>query len=216
MFYWAFINRKLQVYYIVKDSELSSNGRWSLDRDGYEIVFDSARSQKHAIQTLKVNGEYMDYDFNNLSPLNLKIQPLSLREAKEFVSQHHRHHPPPQGHKFSIGVSDGKQLIGVAIGGRPVSRHLDDGFTLEITRCCVKEGYRNACSRLLGAMVRIAKNMGYSTVYTYTLLNECGASLRASGFSLKTISKGGSWKSKCRPRENKHPLTPKKVWIKTT
>ncbi len=52
--------------------------------------------------------------------------PVSLDEANAFVRDHHRHHQPVVGHKFSIGAVFGERLIGVAIVGRPVSRHRDD------------------------------------------------------------------------------------------
>ena len=66
----------------------------------------------------------------------LEIVPMTLREANAFVEQNHRHHGPAVGHKFSIGISDGEKIVGVAIVGRPVSRHLDDGWTLEVNRLC--------------------------------------------------------------------------------
>ena len=83
----------------------------------------------------------------------LSLVPVSLREANEFVCQHHRHHKPTVGHKFSIGVREDGRLAGVAICGRPVSRFLDDGYTLEVSRLCT-DGARNACSMLYGAAVR--------------------------------------------------------------
>lgn len=58
----------------------------------------------------------------------LEIVPMTLKEANAFVEQNHRHHGPTVGHKFSIGVSDGEKIVGVAIVGRPVARHLDDGW----------------------------------------------------------------------------------------
>ena len=58
---------------------------------------------------------------------SLRLTPVSLSQANEFVKAHHRHHKAVAGHKFSIGCSFGNQLVGVAIVGRPVSRYLDDG-----------------------------------------------------------------------------------------
>ena len=107
----------------------------------------------------------------------LSLVPVSLREANEFVRQHHRHHKPTAGHKFSIGVQEDGRLAGVAICGRPVSRFLDDGYTLEVNRLCT-DGARNACSMLYGAAVRAAKAMGYHKVITYILDSECGVSLK--------------------------------------
>ena len=63
----------------------------------------------------------------------LEVCPMTLREANAYVEQYHRHHGPVVGHKFSIGLSDGEKIVGVAIVGRPVARHLDDGWTLEST-----------------------------------------------------------------------------------
>ena len=59
----------------------------------------------------------------------LEITPMTLKEANAYVEQNHRHHGPVVGHKFSIGCSDGEKIVGVAIVGRPVARHLDDGWT---------------------------------------------------------------------------------------
>lgn len=61
----------------------------------------------------------------------LEVVPITLKEANAFVEQNHRHHGPTVGHKFSIGLSDGEKIVGVAIVGRPVARHLDDGWNPE-------------------------------------------------------------------------------------
>ena len=82
----------------------------------------------------------------------LELVPITLKEANAFVSQNHRHHKPVTGHKFSIAACDGKKIVGVAIIGRPVSRHLDNGLTLEVNRLCT-DGTKNACSFLYAACV---------------------------------------------------------------
>ena len=66
----------------------------------------------------------------------MRLIPVSLKEANAFVAEHHRHHKPVVGHKFSIGCMQAGRLVGVAIVGRPVSRYLDDGLTLEVNRLC--------------------------------------------------------------------------------
>lgn len=104
----------------------------------------------------------------------LEIVPMTLREANAFVEQNHRHHGATVGHKFSIGLSDGEKIVGVAIVGRPVSRHLDDGWTLEVNRLCT-DGTRNACSMLYAAAWRAARAMGYSIYYgAITMIPEEG------------------------------------------
>lgn len=109
----------------------------------------------------------------------MKIVPLTLARANEFVARHHRHNDPTNGHKFSIGLDVDGELIGVGIAGRPVARHLDDGNTLELRRVCVKNGQKNACSKLIARLRQIGMLMGYEKIITYTLQSESGASLRA-------------------------------------
>jgi len=123
--------------------------------------------------------------------VRLMLAPVSFRDACKFTGYNHRHNQPPIGHKFSIGVELDEKLVGVAIVGRPVSRHLDDGHTLEITRCTT-DGTKNACSKLYGASVRAAFAMGYDRIITYTLTSESGSSLRAVGFIPDTESKSNT------------------------
>jgi len=111
----------------------------------------------------------------------LTIKPIHLKAANEFIKQYHRHNLPVVGGKFSIACYDDNRLCGVAICGRPTARALDNGLTLEIYRNCT-DGTRNACSKLYGVCVRIAKAMGYKKVITYILESEDGASVKASNF----------------------------------
>lgn len=122
----------------------------------------------------------------------LEIRPCHLKEAKEYVKEHHRHNIPPVGGKFAVACYDGDRLCGVAICGRPTARRSDNGKTLEIYRNCT-DGTYNACSKLYGACFRIAKCMGYKRIITYTLESENGASLRASGFNLEGQAGGLAW-----------------------
>lgn len=129
----------------------------------------------------------------------LQITPINLDEANAFVSKLHRHHRPVIGCKFSLAVSKDSVIVGVAIVGRPISRHLDNGWTLEVNRCCT-DGTANACSMLYGASWRVAKNLGYKRLITYTLPEEGGASLRGAGWILIGERGGGNWNCKTRPR----------------
>jgi hypothetical protein len=121
----------------------------------------------------------------------LTIVPLTLREARRFVADHHRHNEPPRGHKFSIGLSNGT-LRGVVIASRPVARGSDDGLTIELIRVTTL-GDKNACSRLYGAACRAAAAMGYVRAITYTLADEDGTSVRAAGFRRDGETAGGEW-----------------------
>lgn len=136
------------------------------------------------------------------------IVPVSLVEANGFVTRHHRHHSPTVGHKFSVGILEGKELRGVAIVGRPVARMLDDGFTLEVTRVAT-DGVKDGCSALYGACRRAAFALGYRRLVTYILESERGTSLKAAGWRCLGEAGGGSWSREDRPRFDKHPLQTK-------
>lgn len=156
--------------------------------------------------------------------MSLEIRPIKLKDANAYVGQHHRHNMPTNGHKWSLAVYDGERLCGVAIAGQPVARNLDDGLTIEIRRVCT-DGTFNACSKLYGACARVAKEMGYRRVVTYTLETESGASLRASGYTNAGGAGGGTWNRENRPREifqetlfgveKKYPECQKIRWEKT-
>lgn len=144
---------------------------------------------------------------------DLVLEPISFDEACAFVLQHHRHHLPSVGHKFSLGcVSTNKNaLVGVAVVGRPVARHLDNGITLEVLRVAT-DGTKNACSFLYGACRRATFALGYRKLITYTLKSESGTSLRASGWKCLGEAGGGSWSVPSRPRIDKHPTQLKIKW----
>jgi hypothetical protein len=137
--------------------------------------------------------------------------PVTFKEVRTFIRRHHRHHPPPVGHKFSLAVADRGRIVGVLTAGRPVARLLDDGRTLEVTRCCT-DGTKNACSMLYGAARRVAKAMGYRRLLTYTLLTEPGTSLKASGWTMTGETRGQSWSRPSRRREDAHPTVVKRRW----
>lgn len=141
----------------------------------------------------------------------LDLQPITYREACAFIRQHHRHHLPPVGWKFGVGVNDGNAVVGVVTIGRPVARGLDDGTTLEVTRCCT-DGTKHAASMLYGAAWRATKALGYRRLITYTLIEEPGTSLKAAGWKALYETKGGSWSCESRPRVDTHPLGQKTLW----
>lgn len=134
----------------------------------------------------------------------MRLVPLRQKAAKSFVNLHHRHHKAPVGDVYRIGLeSDSGELIGCIMVGRPVARCLDDGYTVEVNRCCVLDGHRNACSMLYGAAARVAKSLGYTKILTYTLAFEGGSSLRAVGWLPESEVRGRLWDTESRPREQK-------------
>lgn len=141
----------------------------------------------------------------------LALSTISWATACEFVGDHHRHHKPPRGHKFSIAAMRGLAVVGVAIVGRPVARMRQDGYTLEVTRLCTK-GDKNACSFLYGAAARAAWALGYFRIGTYTLASEPGTSLIAAGWKRVGTTRGGSWSRPSRERIDDAPTEPKVLW----
>lgn len=127
--------------------------------------------------------------------------PVDFATACGFVQMWHRHHHPPQGHRFSVGVANADGvLVGVAMVGNPIARAFLDGRTLEVRRTCT-DGTPNANSMLLGACWRAAKALGWSRLITYCQHDESGASLRAAGWRIvaERPARGG-WHTPSRPR----------------
>lgn len=144
---------------------------------------------------------------------SLEIVPLTFDEACQFIDALHRHHDPPQGHMWSIGVAtlDG-ELVGVATIGRTTAKAYLGTRTLEVTRTCT-DGYPNANSCLYGAAWRGAKARGYLRLITYTQEGESGASLRAAGYRIVAERKArGSWDRPSRRRVSKNANVARTLW----
>ena len=117
-----------------------------------------------------------------LGILRMRLWACTVKEARAFIDENHRHNKAPRGGLFAVAVGDSDGFYhGVGIAGRPVARLLDDGDTIEITRCCT-DGTKNVCSMIYGSLCRAAKALGYHKAVTYTLERELGTSLKASNF----------------------------------
>lgn len=144
----------------------------------------------------------------------LKIAQCELKDANIFIAEHHRHHKPVCGHRFSIRVVDGDRTVGVAVVGRPVARGCNAQKVLEVTRLCT-DGTKNACSILYAACARIGRELGYESIQTYVLESESAVSLVASGWKFSHATKGGHWKrSEGTTRRSDQPECPKHMWVK--
>lgn len=146
--------------------------------------------------------------------MSLRLTPVSFDQANEHVQAWHRHSDPVVGMKFCVGAADDDNVLrAVAIVGRPVARHFDDGLTLEVLRVA-SDGTRNANSLLYGACARASFALGYRRLITYTLTAEGGTSLRASGW--KVIAERPArpgWDAPSRPRSNDRYLSsPRQLW----
>lgn len=144
-------------------------------------------------------------------------------EVKDFINKHHRHLNASLGDKFRVVIRNGvgNKVIACAMMGRPVSRFLDNGKTLEITRVAVnnnlpRELTQNACSQIYAKCCKWAKENGYDSVITYTMEHEIGASLKSANFTHEYTQpksrRKSSWDSPSRKRKDVTPNCPKKRW----
>jgi hypothetical protein len=138
--------------------------------------------------------------------VTLELVPVHLKEADRFVERYHRHLGRSVGGKFAIGAAtvDGgvidASIVGVVVVGRPVARHFDDGWTLEVNRLAT-DGTPHAGSMLYAAAWRATRALGYRRLITYTLRSESGSSLRAAGWRI--VGERGprkGWTTTTRPR----------------
>lgn len=146
--------------------------------------------------------------------MGLRVVPLTLKQANEFIKEHHRHHKSVVGHRFSIGCEEGDKLVGVAVVGRPVARACEQYRCAEVTRLATN-GHKNACSKLYSACARVAKEMGFNRIQTYILESESGVSLKSSGWHKECDTAGGDWNHSWRKgRRVDQPMEPKQRWAK--
>jgi hypothetical protein len=139
----------------------------------------------------------------------MKIIPLGLRAANDFVEQHHRHsaRTSNDGGKFAIGLEHDGALVGVAIVGRPIPRLLQQKqpYAGELLRLCTSAAApRNAESKLYARARRIWQMMGGTHFHTYTLQRESGAVMRAVGFKEPSaVVRAAHWDTPSRRRTHK-------------
>ena len=150
----------------------------------------------------------------------MELCPITLREANDFVESYHRHNnrTSRDGGKFAIGLTDGEELVGVAIVGLPLARMLANGFTAEVLRTCTSpKAGKGAVSKLYAACWRAWRAMGGRRLITYTLATESGDSLRGAGWRVVGETKPGDWNRGNRSRSWQPIYGQKKIrWAVST
>lgn len=136
--------------------------------------------------------------------------PITVKQALRYVKQWHRHLPNLQGGLFAAAISNGSEIVGVGIAGNPAREWQGSGRVV-ITRVAVHET-PNGCSMIYGALSRAAKALGYREVWTYTLPEEPGTSLRAAGFEDMGLTKGEEYDRPSRSRKPAVRPDPKRRW----
>lgn len=142
--------------------------------------------------------------------MRLRIEPCTVKDARRWVKEYHRHLPDVRGGLFAAAVvcEDGIRR-GVAIAGNPARVWQGTG-RFAITRVATDET-SNACSALYGSLCRAGKALGYREAWTYTLPHEPGTSLRAAGFEDMGLTKDEDWDRPSRARQTAIP-GPKRRW----
>jgi len=147
------------------------------------------------------------------------------RVVFDAIQTHHRHHERPTGWHFGVIARRGSVIVGVAVCGRPVSRHLQARGVVEVTRVCTwgdSRLRRDVASAIYRAAVaeyrrrrtvRMAgRDLPVTEVVTYTLASESGASCRGAGFVDQGQAGGGSWDRAARRRTDTAPTEVKTRW----
>lgn len=150
-----------------------------------------------------------------MNTFGLRLRPWTVKRehAIAFNANVHRRRKRVQGAMWCVSVRSGNEIVGVALVGWPAMKWTDDEIdTLCVLRCAVKEGYKNACSKLYGACWRAARAMGCESMVTYTDLDEPGVSLRAAGWIEDGKTTGGEWDRPSRPRQKAVNAEPKRRW----
>jgi hypothetical protein len=130
----------------------------------------------------------------------LKVMPITLAEAIDWVSLNHSHLGPPVGGLLASSVHDEEGLRCVAILSRPVSRVLQAQGAVEITRVASDGKAPHAASKAIAAVTRAAIDLGWRRVVSSTLLGESGTSYRAAGWRPVALCRGHEWDSPGRER----------------
>lgn len=140
--------------------------------------------------------------------MNVHIAPITVKQATALVKCWHRHLPKVQGGLFAAAVAIEDEIFAVAIVGNPPRVWQGTGraviLRVAVSPCAPEEiaGHaNNLCSRLYGALSRAAEALGYREIWTYTLPEEPGTSLRAAGFEHMGMTEGGTWSRPSRKRD---------------
>lgn len=174
--------------------------RQSFNKSNVRLLFANRTfySNKNNNFDISINHQSLRY---KIMSKKIYSRPITIKDANEFVKQHHRHHRPTSRNSGKWAISAVNVLgetIGVLIAGNPVSATYMDGVTLEITRLCVIPGSpKGTCSFLLGKCRKIWHTMGGERILTYTLDEESGASLRGAGWEkTATVHPHKRWTNK--------------------
>lgn len=154
-----------------------------------------------------------------------QIAPITGKEAVRWVAETHRHLPKIQGALFAVSVEWHGLRVGVATVGNPARVWQGTGRVV-VTRCAVlpdlekvtdKRGKEHAppvCTMLYSRCAEAARALGYREIWSYTLGEEDGRSLRAAGFEYRGESPASENWEPSRPGRRPVETGPKGRWMR--
>ena len=158
--------------------------------------------------------------------MSIEIAPCTVKAATKKVREWHRHLKDIQGGLFAAQCVDAEgRCVAVAVAGNP-ARVWQKQAKLVISRVAAEEGLPRvtdshgeehaspACTMLYGALCRAAKALGYREVWTYTLPEESGKSLKAAGFIDMGLTDGGEHSRPSRLRKPAVRSDRKRRWLR--
>lgn len=139
------------------------------------------------------------------------VRPSTVKAARAWVRETHRHLPNVQGGLFATSVWDQFGQVAAGICGNPPRVWQGTG-RIVITRVAalqlpdVLDSKGNAhpapaCTMIYRSLCDAARSLGYREIWTYTLPGEGGASLRAAGFVQHGETRAEEWDRPSRPRD---------------
>lgn len=141
----------------------------------------------------------------------LSARPVTRIQVNRFIVAHHRHHGAVSGFRFCVGAELGGELVGVVVVGRPRARRIEQYKHAEVTRLC-SDGSKNVCSFLYSRAARVARELGFASIFTAILTSERGMSLHAAGWRRAYLTRGGSQDRPSRRRVDRSPIEPKQIY----
>lgn len=135
--------------------------------------------------------------------MTIEVRPIKWRTARRVCEAHH-YLGAPVGHKFSLGVFDDIKLLGAMTWGQPISRSLDDGNTLEMTRFCLMVRRKNLATMAMSRAVKwIKRNRDEKRLVSYSDAEHDGTIYAAANWTPIELRGGVPWRSGSKRRATK-------------
>lgn len=152
------------------------------------------------------------------------VRPVTVKAAQAWCRQVHRHLPNVQGGLFATSVWDRHSCVAVGIAGHPPRVWLGTGRVVisrvaalqlpDVIDSAGKAHPAPACTMIYRSLCDAARALGYREVWTYTLPDEPGSSLRDAGFTEQGETRGEEWDRPSRSRGPAVNAQKKRRWMR--